>query len=98
MLQACKWQICSSMCLGVMKVGNMEGISVFQAGTCLSTSDQLVTSGGRVLTVVGVESDLENSLALALKGVGLIDFQGCHYRKDIAHRGINFLRRSVWQH
>jgi phosphoribosylamine--glycine ligase len=47
---------------------------------------QLVTAGGRVLTVVGVGADLEAARARAYAGVQSIHFDGVHYRRDIGRR------------
>nr|XP_032833311.1 trifunctional purine biosynthetic protein adenosine-3 isoform X2 [Petromyzon marinus] len=49
---------------------------------------QLVTSGGRVLSVTAVGRDLRAALALATSGVAAIHFQGAFHRRDIAHRGL----------
>ncbi|CAM9125635.1 unnamed protein product, partial [Lampetra fluviatilis] len=49
---------------------------------------QLVTSGGRVLSVTAVGRDLRAALTLATSGVAAIHFQGAFHRRDIAHRGL----------
>lgn len=58
---------------------------VYHSGTTRSQtkSPQLVTTGGRVLTVVGSGPSLLEARTHAYENVGRIDFQGCHYRKDI---------------
>lgn len=74
---------------GVKKAEELsrEKIAVFQAGTALS-GRQLVTSGGRVLAVTARDTNLEAAVKLAYEAARFIDFEGCYYRKDIAHRAL----------
>jgi len=64
-----------------------EGATVFHAGTRYE-GDSLVTSGGRVLNVVGMGEDIKEAVANTYKAVEKIDFENMHYRKDIGHRAI----------
>ena len=59
------------------------GALVFQAGTA-HRDGALVTSGGRILNVTGVDDDLEQARALAYEGAAAISFAGARYRRDIA--------------
>jgi len=59
---------------------------VFHAGT-RRTDDRLVTSGGRVLTVVGHGETLEEARRAAYKAGEQIRFTGVHFRRDIGRRG-----------
>lgn len=56
---------------------------VFQAGTA-RRDGTLVTHGGRVLSVVGVDADLAGAAARAYAGAGVIRFSGKQFRSDIA--------------
>jgi phosphoribosylamine--glycine ligase len=56
---------------------------VFQAGTA-RREDTLVTHGGRVLSVVGVHSNLARAAARAYAGAELIRFAGKQLRGDVA--------------
>ena len=69
---------------------------VFHAGTALKGGD-VVSSGGRVLTVTAVRSSLETALQAANRGVAVVGFPGAVYRRDIGHRAIAYLgqRRCV---
>ncbi len=58
---------------------------VFHAGT-RAQDGQLVTAGGRVLTVVGQGADLEQARARAYAAVERIHFPGKQYRHDIGLR------------
>ena len=63
---------------------------VFHSGTAYET-DHYVTQGGRVLSVVGLGNTLEQSLAHAYERVGMIDFEGQQYRKDIGESSLDFV-------
>ncbi|XP_048873544.1 LOW QUALITY PROTEIN: trifunctional purine biosynthetic protein adenosine-3 [Brienomyrus brachyistius] len=66
------------------------GLQVFHAGTTLKEG-RVVTSGGRVLTVTAMRTDLHSALQLANQGVAAIGFPGAVFRRDIGHRAISFL-------
>ena len=61
-------------------------VVVFHAGTRRddSAAGGVVTSGGRVLTVVGRGPTLAEARRKAYAGLGRIHFEGAHYRRDIA--------------
>ncbi len=61
---------------------NVADALVFQAGTKVENG-QLVTSGGRVLGVVGRGETLEMAREVAYAGAAKIHFEGAHFRGDI---------------
>ena len=62
-----------------------EDVIIFHAGTKIDAeSGQVVTSGGRVLTVVAPGKTLAQARERVYANVTRINFEGCHYRKDIA--------------
>jgi phosphoribosylamine-glycine ligase len=61
---------------------------VFHSGTAVSSNEDVVTNGGRVLTVVALASELMLGAAKATTACGKICFEGVQYRTDIAHKGI----------
>ncbi len=63
------------------------GVQVFQAGTTLQRQ-QLVTEGGRVLSVSAVGNDLATAIERAYAALEKIHFDGIYYRKDIGKRAI----------
>jgi len=67
---------------GLNAASELEGVLLFHAGTT-DADGRTVTSGGRVLGVTGVAPDLSRALAKAYDAVGLIHFDGAHYRTDI---------------
>jgi phosphoribosylamine---glycine ligase len=72
---------------GIEEASRMEGVQIFHAGTALQDG-QLVTAGGRVLSVAAHGSTLQEAVARAYHGASHISFEGIHYRRDIAHRGL----------
>ena len=67
--------------------GKADGITVFHAGT-RSEDGRTVTSGGRVLGVTALAADLATARARAYAAVEGIDFEGRHFRRDIAAKGL----------
>jgi phosphoribosylamine---glycine ligase len=63
------------------------GASVFHAGTSLSAG-QLVTAGGRVLTVVASGDGFADAIDRAYAGVRAISFSGMQYRQDIGRNAL----------
>jgi phosphoribosylamine--glycine ligase len=69
---------------------------VFHAGTQLDHSKgqtRVVTSGGRVLTVVGWDDSLEDARTSAYRRINAISFQGSYYRSDI---GVPRIQEKEW--
>lgn len=68
---------------GLDEVSKYSDILVFHAGTKKSDGDW-ITSGGRVLAVTALASDIGAARKKAYEAAGKIHFDGIHYRKDIA--------------
>jgi phosphoribosylamine---glycine ligase len=64
------------------------GSTVFHAGTAWK-GDQLVTSGGRVLGVTAVSTNLAQAQRQAYEALAPIRFDGQYFRKDIANRALH---------
>ena len=64
-------------------INPIEGSEVFHAGTTLD-GNLLKSSGGRVLVVTGLGSDLTHARDNAYRVLSAITLQGSHYRSDIA--------------
>jgi phosphoribosylamine--glycine ligase len=71
--------------VGTADADALPGVHVLHAGTALS-GDELVSAGGRVLSVVGVGADVEAARERAYAGVAAIELRGSHHRGDIAAR------------
>ena len=59
-------------------------ILVFHAGTRMGAAGEVLTSGGRVLTVVGTGKTIAEARDKVYANISEINFEGCHYRRDIA--------------
>jgi phosphoribosylamine--glycine ligase len=64
-----------------------ETQKVFHAGTALS-GDDVVTSGGRVLCVVGLGDTVGAAATQAYGAVDKVSWDNVYYRRDIGHRAI----------
>jgi phosphoribosylamine---glycine ligase len=72
---------------GIEAAEAVQDVQVFHAGTD-RRDEQLVASGGRVLTVVGAGVDLAAARAAAYRGVDAIAWPGGFCRRDIGARAI----------
>ncbi len=63
-----------------------EGALVFQAGTDRNAQGELVSAGGRVLTVVGMGPTMVDARLNAYAAVEQIAFEGAQFRSDIGTR------------
>jgi phosphoribosylamine--glycine ligase len=68
---------------GLDEAAKLEDVQIFHAGT-RRKNGEIVTAGGRVLAVTALGSTIEAARARAYGAVSRIDFEGCHYRGDIA--------------
>jgi phosphoribosylamine--glycine ligase len=68
---------------GLEMVKGLKDVIVFHAGTKFNEEGAIVTSGGRVLGVTALGNDLQEARQKAYSAVGLINFEGMQYRKDI---------------
>jgi len=62
-----------------------ESVVVFHAGTTRS-EQAVLTNGGRVLGVTALADTIRSAQQQAYAALAPIQFQGCYYRSDIAHR------------
>jgi len=62
---------------------SIEDVQIFHAGTA-RTDEGLIASGGRVLTVTGIGSDLTEARDRAYRAISQISLPGSFYRSDIA--------------
>lgn len=60
----------------------VAGSLLFHAGTA-SNDNELVTSGGRVIAVTSLGTDIRQALAKSYNNAAYISFDSCYYRKDI---------------
>ncbi len=72
---------------GLERAEQAEGCLVFHAGT-RRENGQVVTAGGRVLSITGLGDTLPDAAVRAYTGLSQIDFPGMHFRRDIAARAL----------
>lgn len=77
---------------GLDALKGLEDVVVFHAGTAKDEGGNLVNTGGRVLTVVGIGDTLRSAHDKAYQAVGKIRFDNSFYRRDIARRALEVLR------
>ncbi|RMG47667.1 MAG: phosphoribosylamine--glycine ligase [Acidobacteria bacterium] len=82
---------------GLERFAGRSDILVFHAGTRTGPNGEIRTAGGRVLGVTALGRNLAEARARAYAAVGEIEFQGAHYRRDIAAAAIepNSRNRAV---
>jgi phosphoribosylamine--glycine ligase len=72
---------------GLRAAARLKDVVVFHAGTALAAG-KVVTSGGRVLGVTALGSDIGEAIARAYRGVEKIHWDGMHYRTDIGRKAL----------
>jgi len=68
---------------GLEAAAKLADVVVFHAGT-KKMGDKILTSGGRVLGVTGLGATIKEAINKTYAAVEKINFEGMHYRKDIA--------------
>ena len=68
---------------GLADCAQLPDVHVFHAGTRRADGD-VVTAGGRVLAVTALGDNVAAARERAYDAVSRIEFEGCHYRRDIA--------------
>jgi len=61
-----------------------NGSVIIHAGTAIDPQGNLISAGGRILTVVGLGEDIEAARARAYESIAAIQLEGSFYRHDIA--------------
>ncbi|HUR18590.1 MAG TPA: phosphoribosylamine--glycine ligase [Acidimicrobiales bacterium] len=69
---------------GVEEARQVGGVLIFEAGVGRDDTGRLVAAGGRVLDVCALGPTVAEARRRAYEAVGLISFDGMHFRSDIA--------------
>jgi phosphoribosylamine--glycine ligase len=77
--------------MGIDLLDGVEDLMVFHAGT-RESGDGVVTSGGRVLNIVGTGPSLKKAIEHTYEHVEKITFEGMHFRKDIGFKGMKYFQ------
>lgn len=80
--------------LGIDEAEELEGVTVFHAGTARNADDELITAGGRVLNVVALADSFEEARERAYEACDLINFEGKQLRSDIGAKAA--AGREAW--
>jgi phosphoribosylamine--glycine ligase len=72
---------------GLGEAATVRGALIFHAGTA-SRDGEVVTAGGRVLTVVGRGATHREAIGIAYEAAGKIRFEGMQFRRDIGHKAL----------
>ena len=70
---------------GLEDAARVVGVQVFHAGTTVTSTGDIVSSGGRVLSVTAHGQSLAQARERAYMAVDLIGLEGSHHRRDIAN-------------
>ena len=63
-----------------------DDIQIFHSGTAISKEGNIVSNGGRVLSIVCQGEDFDSVFNKAYKVLKCINFDGIYYRRDIGHQ------------
>ncbi len=71
-----------------IKIGKIDSsdCQIFDSGTSLSKNGELLTDGGRVLSIVCQDKDFDMVFEKAYKNLKQINFDGMYFRNDIGHQ------------
>jgi len=69
---------------GIKDADAMDGVSILHAGTRLSDSGEVLSNGGRVLSVTATGNSLSEARVRAYAALDHISLAGSHARRDIA--------------
>ena len=71
-----------------IKIGKIDSsdCQIFDSGTCLNKNGELLTDGGRVLSIVCQDIDFDKSFEKVYKNLKEISFDGIYFRNDIGHQ------------
>ena len=69
-----------------LKQSQENPIQLFHSGTKISKEGTLLTSGGRVLSIVSQGDSYNEAFDIAYKAINQINFHGINYRQDIGYQ------------
>ena len=69
-----------------INIESNSSLQVFHAGTTVDKSDNIITSGGRVLSIVAQGESFDEAFELAYSNLKKIKFDGMHFREDIGYQ------------
>lgn len=73
----------------IAELDRIEDVLVFHAGTATNGNGEILSNGGRVLTLTALANSLEGAVNKSQKAAATVQFEGKYYRKDI---GLDLIR------
>ncbi|MCP1381349.1 phosphoribosylamine--glycine ligase [Runella salmonicolor] len=73
----------------IAELERIEDVLVFHAGTAANGNGEVLSNGGRVLTLTALANSLEGAVNKSQKAAATVQFEGKYYRKDI---GLDLIR------
>ena len=73
----------NSIIKGISDANNIKGVKVFHAGTKLDSDRNILSNGGRVLSVTANAINIEEARILAYRAISQIKWDDGFYRNDI---------------
>ena len=74
--------------MGLDAVEKMDDVFVYHGATALR-GDEIVTAGGRVLSISALGDDIQGASDRAYEAIAKLDFENMYYIKDIAWRALD---------
>lgn len=71
-------------------LNEINGSLVFHAGTKQNENGDLLTAGGRVLSITSMADNLKDALEKSYENIGKVKFEKMDYRRDIGKDVINY--------
>ncbi len=69
-----------------INIESNSSLQIFHAGTTVDKSNNIITSGGRVLSIVAQGESFDEAFELAYSNLKKIKFDGMHFREDIGYQ------------
>ena len=69
-----------------INIESNSSLQVFHAGTTVDKSNNIITTGGRVLSIVAQGESFNEAFELAYSNLKKVKFDGMHFREDIGYQ------------
>lgn len=75
---------------GINEIKNEQNTTIFHSGTAIN-NNEIITTGGRVLGVTSIGNNINEATNRSYEAIKMINFEGAHFRKDIAKMAKDFI-------
>ena len=73
----------NSIIKGIDKANNVPNVKVFHAGTARNNKGEIISNGGRVLSITAKGKDIQSARKIAYEAIEHIEWEEGFFRKDI---------------